>query len=85
MANQDDPRSNEDERRPAERIIDVSNREPVLVEDDERPPFYASGVERGRIFVAGGGTRACAIPAVLILLLTCCACVGLWVLVDNFF
>jgi hypothetical protein len=38
-----------------------------------------------RVFTTRGSARTCAVPVILILLLICCACVGLWVLVDNFF
>lgn len=85
MAHSDDPETRDDaEGRPGERIIDVSDREPVIVEDESRLPFFAAGTERVRVYTAGGG-RACAIPAIVILLLICCACAGFWVLVDNFF
>jgi hypothetical protein len=86
MACPDDPRANDDdEQRPGKRIIDVSSREPVIIEAGERAPFFAGGAELVRVFTSRGSARTCAIPVILILLLICCACVGLWVLVDNFF
>ncbi|MEZ4522667.1 MAG: hypothetical protein R3A46_13625 [Thermomicrobiales bacterium] len=76
---------NGDEER-HERIIDVSGTEPMVVEDEDTGyPYLSQGTERVRVFVAGGGARTCAIPAILILLLICCSCIAFWSLTDNLF
>jgi len=75
----------EEEQPQPERIIDVSGQDPVVVEDDAGYPFFTGGTERVRVFVASGGTRACAIPLALILLLLCCSCIVFWSLTDNLF
>lgn len=73
---------------PREKIIDVSGPDPVIVErvDDATDfPFAGYAPERVRVFVSGGGKRACAIPVIFILLTFCCACIGLYAIADNIF
>jgi hypothetical protein len=85
MSRPDDPYGNSEERESGERIIDVSSREPMIVEDDERAPYFARGPERVRVYVASGGARTCVVPIALVLLLICCACAAFWIAADNFF
>jgi hypothetical protein len=80
--------TSDDEEHPPPRrevIIDVSEREPVVVEREPEFPFAGYAPERVRVFVAGGNRRTCAIPIILILLALCCACLGFWVVADNLF
>lgn len=72
-------------RRREERIIDVSGKEPVIVEEESGFPYISSGAERIRVYTATGGARTCAIPLIVILLLLCCSCIGIWSLTDNIF
>ena len=73
----------EDDPYPRRRVIDVSDSEPVVIEQDFPVAGYAP--ERVRVYVARGGRASCAVPVVVVLLLICCACLGFWVLADNLF
>ena len=73
---------------PREQIIDVSGHDPVIVEsvDDEADfPFASYAPERVRVFAASGGSRACVIPILFIVLTLCCACIGFYAVADNIF
>jgi hypothetical protein len=80
-----DLNGDEEDPRERRRVIDVSDREPVVVEREPEFPFAGYAPERMRVYVAQGGRRACAIPLILILLILCCACISFWILTDNLF
>lgn len=85
MNDSERPECGDDDRPQPERVIDVSGRDPVIVEDNTGYPSFAGGTERVRVFVASGGRKTCAIPLALILLLLCCSCIVFWTLTDNLF
>lgn len=79
-------RDPESANRPGEgRIIDVSGKDPVIVEDDSGFPYISSGAERIRVYTATGGARTCVVPLIVVLLLICCSCIAIWSLTDNIF
>jgi len=73
----------EDDLRPRRRVIDVSEGDPVVVEQEF--PFAGYAPERVRVYVSRSSRASCAIPLVVVLLVLCCGCVGFWVLADNLF
>lgn len=85
MTDSERPDHDPDRRANPEQVIDVSGREPVVVEEDSAYPSFAGGTERIRVFVASGGRKTCAIPILVIFLLLCCSCIVFWSLTDNLF
>lgn len=85
MHDSEQPEHNAGDRSQPERVIDISGEDPVVIDDESGYPSFAGGAERVRVFVAGGNSRTCVIPLLVILLLLCCSCIVLWSLTDNLF
>jgi hypothetical protein len=69
-----------------ETLIDVSNGQPRVLEEEPAGPFGSRvrggfttvRVEQGRVFVSEGSRRNCLIVAVVAVLLICCTCWVFW-------
>ena len=83
MSGQQRPPGEHDNQLERDRVIDVTGEQPVVVEESGGFSTFTESADRVRVFVASGDRRTCAIPIIVIILMTCCSCIVLWSLADN--